>query len=523
MKYPIGIQSFPDIRERGFVYVDKTAFVYRMALMGKFYFLSRPRRFGKSLLISTMEAYFLGRKELFKGLAIEQLETEWKTYPVLHLDLNAQNYVNEKALQEELDKHLVIWEQTYGMAIDKSLSPETRFYNVIRTAYIQTGNQVVVLVDEYDKPLLATIDNKTLHDAYRNTLKAFFSVLKSLDACIRFGFITGVSKFSHVSIFSDLNNLDDISMDPRYVDICGISEQELHTYFDSSIHELADANGMTYEEACEKLRKQYNGYHFRENSIGIYNPFSLLNTFAKGVFNDYWFATGTPTFLVKLLQSKNYKLGDLEGKKVMSDMLSAPATSASNPIPMLYQSGYLTVKDYDRNMRIYTLGYPNEEVERGFLNFLLPYYTPVGDDDKASFLNGFVMAVNEGRPEDFLLLMQTMLAGRDYRIAGDAEKYFQNTFYLIFQLLGFNVQVEQATSQGRIDITIQTEDYIYIIELKLDKTAEEALRQIKENQYARSFQSDKRKLYLIGVNFSSETRTVEKWVVEDLADKATRI
>ena len=451
------------------------------------------------------------------------METEWKTYPVFHLDLNAQNYVNEKALQEELDKHLVIWEQAYGMAIDKSLSPETRFYNVIRTAYIQTGSQVVVLVDEYDKPLLSTIDNEILHEAYRNTLKAFFSVLKSLDACIRFVFITGVSKFSHVSIFSDLNNPDDISMDPRYVDICGISEQELHTYFDSSIHELADANGMTYEEACEKLRKQYNGYRFRENSIGIYNPFSLLNTFAKGVFNDYWFATGTPTFLVKLLQSKNYKLGDLERKKVMSDVLSAPDTATSNPIPVLYQSGYLTIKDYDRNMRIYTLGFPNEEVERGFLNFLLPYYTPIGDDDKASFLSDFVMAVNEGRPEDFLLLMQTMLAGRDYRIAGDAEKYFQNTFYLIFQLLGFNVQVEQATSQGRIDITIQTEDYIYIIELKLDKTAEEALRQIKDNQYARPFHSDKRKLYLIGVNFSSETRTVEKWVVEDLADKATRI
>ena len=394
------------------------------------------------------------------------------------------------------------------------VNAELRFKGIIRRAYEQTGKQVVVLVDEYDKPLLATIDNKPLHEAYRNTLKAFFSVLKTMDACIRFGFITGVSKFSHVSIFSDLNNPDDISMDPRYVDICGVSEEELHTYFDSSIRELADANGMTFEEACERLRKQYDGYHFRENSVGIYNPFSLLNTFAKGVFNDYWFATGTPTFLVKLLQSKNYKLGDLEGKKVMSDMLTAPATSASNPIPVLYQSGYLTIKDYDRNMRIYTLGFPNEEVERGFLNFLLPYYTPIGDDDKASFLSDFVVAVNEGRPEDFLLLMQTMLAGRDYRIAGDAEKYFQNTFYLIFQLLGFNVQVEQATGQGRIDITIQTEDYIYIIELKLDKTAEEALCQIKENNYARPFQTDKRKLYLIGVNFSSETRTVEKWVVE---------
>ena len=513
MKYPIGIQSFPDIRERGFVYVDKTAYVYRMALMGKFYFLSRPRRFGKSLLVSTMEAYFLGRKELFKGLAIEQLETEWETYPVLHLDLNTGKYDKEADLDDFLNDSLAQWEQVYGTS-PTEVSAELRFKGIIRRAYEQTGKQVVVLVDEYDKPLLATIDNKPLHEAYRNTLKAFFSVLKSLDACIRFGFITGVSKFSHVSIFSDLNNPDDISMDPRYVDICGISEKELHAYFDSSIRELADANGMTYEEACGKLRQQYDGYHFRENSVGIYNPFSLLNTFAKGIFNDYWFATGTPTFLVKLLQSKNYKLGDLEGKKVMSDMLTAPATSASNPIPVLYQSGYLTIKDYDRNMRIYTLGFPNEEVERGFLNFLLPYYTPIGDDDKASFLSDFVVAVNEGRPEDFLLLMQTMLAGRDYRIAGDAEKYFQNTFYLIFQLLGFNVQVEQATGQGRIDITIQTEDYIYIIELKLDKTAEEALCQIKENNYARPFQTDKRKLYLIGVNFSSETRTVEKWVVE---------
>ena len=514
MKYPIGIQSFPDIRGRGFVYVDKTAFVYQMALMGKFYFLSRPRRFGKSLLVSTMEAYFLGRKDLFKGLALEKLETEWKTYPVLHLDLNTGKYDKEADLDDFLNDSLAQWEQVYGSS-PTEVNAELRFKGVIRRAFERTGLQVVVLVDEYDKPFLSIIDNKPLHDAYRNTLKAFFSVLKSMDDYIRFVFITGVSKFSHVSIFSDLNNLDDISMDPRYVDICGISERELHDYFDSSIRELADANGMTYEEACEKLRKQYDGYHFRESSIGVYNPFSLLNTFDSLVFNDYWFATGTPTFLVKLLQSKNYKLEDLEGKKVMSDVLSTTDTATSNPIPVLYQSGYLTIKGYDRNMRIYTLGFPNEEVERGFLNFLLPYYTPIGNDDKAGFLSDFVMAVNEGRPEDFLLLMQTMLAGRDYRIAGDAEKYFQNTFYLIFQLLGFNVVVEQATSQGRMDITIQTKDYIYIIELKLDKTAEEALRQIKDNHYARPFQTDGRKLYLIGVNFSSETRTVEKWVVEE--------
>ena len=514
MKYPIGIQSFPDIRERGFVYVDKTAFVYQMALMGKYYFLSRPRRFGKSLLVSTMEAYFLGRKELFKGLAMEKLETEWKTYPVLHLDLNAQNYVDENALHEELDKHLVIWEQTYGIAIDKSLSPETRFYNVIRNIYQQTGSQVVVLVDEYDKPLLSTIDNETLHTSYRNTLKAFFSVLKSLDACIRFAFITGVSKFSHVSIFSDLNNLNDVSMDAHYADICGISEQELHAYFDSSIHELADANGMTYEETCEQLRRQYDGYHFLQNSVGIYNPFSLLNTFAKGAFNDYWFATGTPTFLVKLLQQNDYELSELQEIYVSASTLTSTNEDYDDPIPVLYQSGYLTIKGRDPYMGL-RLGFPNEEVERGFFDFLLPYYASRRKSSVDGFLNKMTAAIAKGCPDELLQVIQTMLAGRSYMVAGsDKEKDFQNTLYLIFIMLGYNVQVELVTSQGRMDITIQTKDYIYIIELKLDKTAEEALRQIKDKNYARPFQADKRKLYLIGVNFSSETRTVEKWVVE---------
>ena len=514
MKYPIGIQSFEKLRTNGYVYVDKTAHVYRMTRDMSCYFLSRPRRFGKSLLVSTLEAYFLGQKDLFKGLAIEKLETEWKTYPVLHLDLNAQNYVNEKALHEELDKHLVIWEQTYGMSVDKSLSPETRFYNVIRNIYQQTGLQVVVLVDEYDKPLLSTIDNKPLHDAYRDTLKAFFSVLKSMDACLRFVFLTGVSKFSHVSIFSDLNNLDDISMDPRYVDICGISEKELYVYFDDSIRELADANGMTNEETREKLRKQYDGYHFCENSIGVYNPFSLLNTFAKGVFNDYWFATGTPTFLVKLLQRYDYELHDLKGIYVDGDTLSSVGEEYDDPIPVLFQSGYLTIAGYDPELG-YRLDFPNQEVERGFFRFLLPYYTSQHKSSVKGILNKMTSAVRGGRPDELLRVIQTMLAGRSYMVAGaDKEKDFQNTIYLIFIMLGYNVRVEQATSQGRIDVTIQTKDYIYLIELKLDKTAEEALRQIKDNQYARPFQTDKRQLYLIGVNFSSATRTVEKWVVE---------
>ena len=514
MKYPIGIQSFPDIREREFVYVDKTAFVYRMALMGKFYFLSRPRRFGKSLLVSTLEAYFLGRKDLFKGLAIEQLETEWKTYPVLHLDLNTGKYDKEADLDDFLNDTLAQWEQIYGTS-PTEVNAELRFKGIIRRAFEQTGEQVVVLVDEYDKPLLSSIDNETLHNAYRKTLKAFFSVLKTMDACIRFGFITGVSKFSHVSIFSELNNPNDISMDPRYVDICGISEQELHAYFDSSIHELADANGMTYEEACGKLRKQYNGYHFRENSIGIYNPFSLLNTFAKGVFNDYWFATGTPTFLVKLLQQNDYELHDLKGIYVDGDTLSSVDEEYDDPIPVLFQSGYLTITGYDPELG-YRLDFPNQEVERGFFRFLIPYYTSQQKSSVKGILNKMTSAVRGGRPDELLQVIQTMLAGRSYMVAGaDKEKDFQNTLYLIFILLGYNVQVEQATSQGRIDITVQTKDYIYIIELKLDKTAEEALRQIKENNYARPFQTDTRKLYLIGVNFSSDTRTVEKWVVEE--------
>ena len=514
MKYPIGIQSFEKLRTNGYVYVDKTALVYRMTRDMSCYFLSRPRRFGKSLLVSTMEAYFLGQKDLFKGLAIEKLETEWKTYPVLHLDLNTGKYDKEADLDDFLNDSLAQWEEIYGSR-PTEVNAELRFKGVIRRVYEQTGEQVVVLIDEYDKPLLSSIGNETLHDAYRNTLKAFFSVLKSMDACLRFVFITGVSKFSHVSIFSDLNNLNDITMDSRYVDICGISEQELHAYFDSSIQELASANGMTYEKACEKLRKQYDGYHFRENSVGIYNPFSLLNTFAKGAFNDYWFATGTPTFLVKLLQQNDCELSELQETYVSASTLTSTDEDYNDPIPVLYQSGYLTIKGRDPYMGI-RLGFPNAEVERGFFDFLLPHYTSRRKSSVDGYLNKMTAAIAQGRPDEWLQVIQTMLAGRSYMVAGaDKEKDFQNILYLIFTMLGYNVQVEQATSQGRIDVTVQTKDYIYIIELKLDKDAEEALRQIKEKNYARPFQSDKRKLYLIGVNFSSETRTVEKWAVEE--------
>ena len=381
MKYPIGIQQFEKIRKGGFVYVDKTAQVYQMAAQGSYYFLSRPRRFGKSLLISTMEAYFQGKKELFEGLALEQLETEWKSYPVLHLDLNARNYENKDSLHAELNKHLQGWEEQYGLETRLSLAPEERFFHIIRRAFEQTGEQVVVLVDEYDKPLLSTIDHKELHDAYRDTLKGFFGVLKSQDPYIRFAFLTGVSRFSHVSIFSDLNNLEDISMDREYAAICGISEDELQTYFGGSIEEFAQANGISHDEACHTLKQQYDGYHFSKQGIGVYNPFSLLNAFKKKEISDYWFKTGTPTFLVKLLQAADYNLPQLKGIYVDESTLTSVDENHADPIPVLFQSGYLTISAYDTEMG-YRLDFPNQEVEHGFFDFLMPLYGVIEEPDK---------------------------------------------------------------------------------------------------------------------------------------------
>ena len=514
MKYPIGIQNFEKLCNEGYVYVDKTAKLYELADRGCYYFLGRPRRFGKSLLLSTFSAYFSGRKDLFKGLAIEGLEKEWSEYPVLYLDLNTGKYDSKQGLEEILNDTLSRWEVLYGSSPTEA-NFELRFKGIVERACLQSGKRVVILVDEYDKPLLQAIDKPELQEEYRSMLKAFYGVLKTQDKYIRFGFLTGVTKFSHVSIFSDLNNLKDISMDCRYADICGITEKELHKYFDGSIRELAEGNGISFEEASEELRKWYDGYHFCENSEGVYNPFSLLNAFDSQKFNDYWFETGTPSFLVKLLQENNYELNSLQGRKVSGLNLRAVDSMRTNPIPVLYQSGYLTISGYDEVLRKYILDYPNEEVERGFIDYLVPYYTSIEKGGRDSLLDEFIESVNAGEPEEFLIRLQAMLADNDYRVAGKKELYFQNVIYVVFKLLGFYAEVERATSRGRIDITIQTQDYIYILELKLDQKAEEALEQIKEKGYAQPFQRDSRKLFLIGVNFSSETRTVAEWVIEE--------
>ncbi len=514
MKYPIGIQNFESLRNDGYVYVDKTALIYRLVDEGRYYFLSRPRRFGKSLLISTLEAYLSGKKELFKGLAIEQLEKDWTEYLIFHLDLNVGEYQSKESLYEKLDAFLTPLEEQYG-TLPSLHEAGQRFEYVIRQAYKKTGKRIVILVDEYDKPLLATIAHPELQDSFRTTLKAFYGVLKSMDGYIKFALLTGVTKFGKVSVFSDLNNLIDLSMNRRYQSICGITKDEILKYFDESVHELADGYGISYDNALARLKEDYDGYHFVNNGVDVYNPFSLLNTFANCEFGRYWFETGTPSYLVEVMKQDNYPLPDLTREQVTGDFLNSIDSMSTNPIPLIYQSGYLTIKAYDPEFGFYTLGFPNKEVEEGFADYLLPFYTNVKQGDSAFFISNFVRELRQGRIDDFMLRMETMLADTSYKVVGDSELYFQNAFYLISRMLGFYTEVERETSNGRMDMTVKTKDYVYIFEFKLNGSADEALRQINEKGYAKPFALDSRKLIKVGVNFSLEKRCIEEWKKED--------
>ena len=396
-KLPIGIQTFEEIRKENYLYVDKTAMVYQLANVGKPYFLSRPRRFGKSLLISTFEAYFQGRKDLFEGLALANLETEWERYPVLHLDLNAKKYETSDDLAAMLNQYLEKWEQKYGNE-KRNRSSEERFAYIIEQAYIQTGKQVVVLIDEYDKPLLQAILDEPLLEEYRRTLKAFYGVLKSADRYLRFVFLTGVTKFAQVSVFSDLNQLNDISMDYAYNSLCGITKEELSSNFVPEIKNLGEFLGLTFEEIVDRLEKQYDGYHFCEDTtVGLFNPFSVLNALQKLKLGNYWFQTGTPTYLVDLLKQSDYDLRLLiNGIETTNSAFSEYRAEANNPLPMIYQSGYLTIKHYDKEVDLYTLKFPNDEVCYGFLNFLVPYYTNVSDDETGFHIAKFIRELRSG-------------------------------------------------------------------------------------------------------------------------------
>lgn len=512
MKYPIGIQDFEKLRTNGYSYVDKSRFVYKLATEGEYYFLSRPRRFGKSLFLSTLEAYFQGKKELFEGLAIYDLERDWKKYPIFHIDLNTANFREKDSLYMVLNDYLTTWESKYG-ARESEATLALRFKGVIARAAEKEGCGVVILIDEYDKPILQTLRDPELQAEHRAQLKAFYSVLKTQDRYIKFAFLTGVTKFGKVSVFSDLNNLTDISMDHRYISICGMTEKELLANFKEGINELAEANGDTEEATIAKLKARYDGYHFEENTIGIYNPFSVLNTLSRLRYKDYWFETGTPTFLVDLLKMHNYRLPDMTKERVSDDVINSVDSLSTNPIPVIYQSGYLTIKGYDERFKKYLLGFPNREVEEGFLNFLLPLYTSAGNNSPF-LVDEFVQDVESGNPERFMQRMKAFFADTSYQVVGNAELYFQNAMYLVFKIMGFYTQVERPTSDGRIDAIIQTPNYIYVIECKLDRTADEAIKQIENNGYAEPFLMDKRKLYKIGVSFSSETRGVAEYKIK---------
>jgi hypothetical protein len=510
---PIGVQDFEKLRKGDYLYVDKTAFIYQLVSTGCYYFLSRPRRFGKSMLLSTLHAYFSGKKKLFEGLAIEKLEKDWIEYPVLHLDLNVSEYRTEEDLRNKLSAHLNEWEQLYGK-VDYEKSLGARFEGVIRRAYEKTGKRVVILVDEYDKPVLQTIENDELQETYRSILKGFYGALKSMDRCIKFAFLTGVTKFGKVSVFSDLNNLYDISLDGLYAPICGITGEELDTVFVPYIQRLATAMNRTYDEVREVLRLNYDGYHFCENSVGIYNPFSILCSFQSNKIKNYWFETGTPSYLVYLLKKHNYNLEFMSTVECDADVLNSVDSQSTNPVPVIYQSGYLTIKDYDPEFGLYTLGFPNREVEDGFLKYLLPNYASIDKTQTAFFITNFVKEIRAGKVDDFLKRLSSLFADTPYELVKDLENHYQNVLFIVSKLMGFYVKAEYHTSEGRIDLVLQTNDYTYVMEFKLDGTAEEALAQINDKSYALPFAADNRKLIKVGVNFSSQTRNIDRWLIE---------
>ena len=514
-KLPIGIQTFEDIRNDGYLYVDKTALMWTIANIGKPFFLSRPRRFGKSLLISTFEAYFKGRRELFTGLAVEELEKKWEEHPVLHLDLNAEKYDSPERLDAILSNQLTQWEAIYGVGNDET-TLSSRFLGVIRRASEQTGKGVVVLVDEYDKPLLQAIQNEPLLESYRSTLKAFYGVLKSADRYLRFAFLTGVTKFSQVSVFSDLNQLNDISMNYDFSTLCGITHEELLSNFEPELMALSRANGMNVEEVVDAMTRQYDGYHFHPNGEGVFNPFSVLNAFFSKEFGNYWFQTGTPTFLVELLKESDYDLRLLmDGIETAASAFTEYRADRKNPIPLIYQSGYLTIKEYDREFGLYRLGFPNDEVRYGFLNFLVPFYTAVTDEERSFYVGKFVQELRSGDVDAFMRRFEAFFADFPYELNDRTERHYQVVIYLIFKLMGQFTQAEVHSSRGRADAVVKPPKFVYVFEFKLKGTAGQALQQIEEKGYALPYAAEGRQVIKVGVEFSAEKRNVERWMVEE--------
>ena len=529
MKYPIGIQDFEKIITGGYVYVDKTALVYRLVTEGNIYFLSRPRRFGKSLLVSTLEAYFQGRKDLFKGLAIDELEKEWVKYPVFHLSFGGENFLKHGALDTKLENIIGAWEAEYGTDPNYT-TLGNRFQYVLKAAHQKFGRRAVVLIDEYDKPLLDVLDTgmKTsdgrnellLEEHNRNVLKGFYSVFKEADKNLQFVLLTGVTKFSQVSVFSGFNQPADISLDGRYEALCGITEEELYHVFADAIERLGIKYKYTLEQIKEKLKKQYDGYHFSDELTDIYNPFSILNVFDSNRIADYWFSTGTPTYLIRLLTHTQENLNELTGKYYDPSQFIDYKADVEMPLPMIYQSGYLTIKDCDLDMGTFLLDFPNDEVKKGFVTLVANNYLQ-SEKDSGSWARDIVGALKTGDLEQVRKLLTSFLADIPYSMRRketerERERYFHYTFYLLMRMVScYTVYTEKQQSEGRVDCIVETPDYIYIFEFKLDGTADEALQQIEEKGYARPYEADKRKLFKVGTVFSSEIGTISEFAVRD--------
>ena len=512
-RYPLGIQTFEEIRKNNQYYVDKTDLIYNIVKGSKNNFLSRPRRFGKSLLVTTMQAYFEGKKDLFKGLAIEKLEKEWVKYPVIHLDLSRGKYYEIQVVHSTLNAVLGFYEAKLGITVAEGTTYGTRLDEIIQTTAAQTGQKVVVLIDEYDAPMLDSNAKPELQEQIRSIMRDFFSPLKANEGLLRFVFLTGITKFSQLSIFSELNNIKNYSLDDRYATICGFTEQELLDNFHEGITDLAAANGMTFDEAVEKLKEQYDGYHFTAHCPGLYNPYSILNALFDSRFDNYWFATGTPTFLLELLQKNNILIPQLEGIMATPQRFDAPTEKITDPVPVLYQSGYITIKKSQNGM--YLLGFPNEEVRQGFsesmLNFIAPYYAGPRDN----FAWEFGQAMRADNIDAAMEALKVYLAGFPYDIHHNSEAFFQAILYTIFNMLNFTIRAEARTARGRVDLLVSTKTTIFVMELKIDQSAAKALEQIDAKDYTLPNKHDGRRVFKVGINFSTEKRTVDEWRYEE--------
>ena len=512
--YPIGIQSFVEIRSLGSIYVDKTALVHELVDTGKYYFLSRPRRFGKSLLISTLHEYFIGNRAIFKGLAIDRLEPgEWPSHPVLHIDFNGQLYDSKTSVGEVLESCLREWEREYG-ASDASMSYALRFGAVIKNAVEKTGRQVVVLIDEYDKPILDVLGDKELEENNREVLRSFYSVMKSQDANLRFVMLTGVGKLPQMNVFSGLNNIEDISMNPIYSTICGVTEPELREYFGKGVSDLAEANGLTVAETYEALKANYDGYHFAGDIRDVYNPYSLLTALKNRMITDSWYRTGTPTHLIKMLKRTDVPIKNLDGSPCTFARLTEGNVTGDDIIATLYYTGYLTIKQYNRAMSSVILGYPNGEVRRGFLDNVLALSTNVNAGESSTLVLELAMAVQSGDIAGYLEKLRSFFVDFPYELVKRNEAHYQDVIYCITKLLGFYVQAEYRTSSGRADMILGTKEAVYVFEFKPDAGADVAMSQIDAKEYALPFAADGRRVVKVAVSFSSETRNIADWTIE---------